>query len=33
MIDLAPTLSVLMEMGAPAMSEGHAIDDALTLPR
>ncbi len=33
MIDVAPTLSVLMEMGAPAMSEGQPIDEALALPR
>ncbi len=33
MIDVAPTVSALMEMDAPAMSEGRALDEALALTR
>jgi hypothetical protein len=32
-IDVAPTVAALMELGAPAMSEGRPIAEALTLPR
>lgn len=32
-IDLAPTLSALLEMGAPAHNEGEALSEALALPK
>jgi predicted AlkP superfamily pyrophosphatase or phosphodiesterase len=32
-IDVAPTVAALMELGAPAMSEGTPIAEALSLPR
>lgn len=32
-IDVAPTVSALMELGAPAMSEGRPLSEALSLPR
>jgi predicted AlkP superfamily pyrophosphatase or phosphodiesterase len=32
-IDVAPTTAALMEMGAPSMSEGVALDEALALPK
>jgi hypothetical protein len=32
-IDLAPTVSAVLEMGAPASNEGHALSEALTLPK
>ena len=31
--DLAPTMSELLEMGAPASSEGAVLSEALTLPK
>lgn len=31
--DLAPTIAALLEMGAPASSEGTALSEALNLPR
>jgi hypothetical protein len=30
---VAPTVAALMELGAPAMSEGTPIAEALSLPR
>jgi hypothetical protein len=32
-IDVAPTMSALLEMGAPASNEGVVLFEALTLPR
>lgn len=32
-IDVAPTVADLMELGAPAMSEGRPLSEALNLPR
>ena len=32
-IDVAPTAALLMELGAPAMSEGAPLPDVLALPR
>ena len=32
-IDLAPTVSAVLEMGAPASSEGTVLSEALTLPK
>lgn len=32
-VDLAPTVSAVLEMGAPASSEGLPLADALTLPK
>lgn len=32
-VDAAPTLAALMELGAPAMSEGRPLAEALSLPR
>lgn len=32
-IDVAPTMSALLEMGAPASSEGAVLSEALTLPK
>lgn len=32
-IDVAPTLSALMELGAPAHNEGEPLTDALVLPK
>jgi predicted AlkP superfamily pyrophosphatase or phosphodiesterase len=32
-IDIAPTVSALMEMGSPAMNEGVVLSEALGLPR
>jgi len=32
-IDVAPTISALLEMGAPASNEGAVLSEALTLPK
>jgi hypothetical protein len=32
-IDLAPTVSAILEMGSPASSEGLVLSDALLLPK
>lgn len=32
-IDLAPTVSAILEMGAPASSEGHVLSEATTLSK
>jgi hypothetical protein len=32
-VDVAPTVSALMEMGSPAMNEGAVLFEALALPK
>ena len=32
-VDVAPTVAALMELGNPALCEGHPISDALALPK